>query len=310
LSGFGRVKRADGSVARPLYFEGAPDNPGMYTINISSKPEKKLVYIQFRNVSPGTNRESNRAFIFAVSGFLVAPIEVKPAPIKEEIIPSEKKVPEEIRTTKPVEEKVIPITPKTFIIDGTVRDAKTEKPVRAIVNFIGTKTLSLSSDEDGLFSAEFPDLSEYTVKIEAAGYMGVTEKINLNQLPTRKMNVTMVPIEVGTLVKLNNILFEQSSPKLKEASFQELDQVADFLKNNPAVSIKLAGHTDNRGDRKLNLKLSKDRVAEVKKYLIMKGIDAGRITGQGYGGSKPIARGNNEEAWKLNRRVEFTITKM
>jgi outer membrane protein OmpA-like peptidoglycan-associated protein len=140
--------------------------------------------------------------------------------------------------------------------------------------------------------------------------MGVTEKINLNQLPTRKMNVTMVPIEVGTLVKLNNILFEQSSPKLKEASFQELDQVADFLKNNPAVSIKLAGHTDNRGDRKLNLKLSKDRVAEVKKYLIMKGIDAGRITGQGYGGSKPIARGNNEEAWKLNRRVEFTITKM
>jgi outer membrane protein OmpA-like peptidoglycan-associated protein len=81
------------------------------------------------------------------------------------------------------------------------------------------------------------------------------------------------------------------------------------MRSNPSVHIRLEGHTDNSGVPKHNLRLSKARVESVKEYLVDKGISAKRITGKGYGGTQPIADNTNEETRRLNRRVEFTITK-
>ena len=85
--------------------------------------------------------------------------------------------------------------------------------------------------------------------------------------------------------------------------------VAEFLKLNATVEIELAGHTDNEGSAKLNLKLSRERVKCVKNYLTEKGIAARRIKGVGYGATKPIASTRTEEGKRLNRRVEFKILK-
>jgi len=57
------------------------------------------------------------------------------------------------------------------------------------------------------------------------------------------------------------------------------------------------------------MKLSRERVATVKGYLVEKGISENRITGKGFGGSKPIADNDADETRALNRRVEFTIVK-
>ena len=73
--------------------------------------------------------------------------------------------------------------------------------------------------------------------------------------------------------------------------------------------IILEGHTDGVGDAKLNLQLSVDRVNEVKRYLTTKGIGKNRIATMGYGGTRPVASNGEEETRKLNRRVEFKITK-
>ena len=88
-----------------------------------------------------------------------------------------------------------------------------------------------------------------------------------------------------------------------------MNKVVEIMMDNPKMEIELAGHTDNQGDSQKNLKLSKDRVEMVKQYLVEKGVSAKRINGVGYGGSKPIASNANEETRKLNRRVEFIITK-
>jgi len=82
-----------------------------------------------------------------------------------------------------------------------------------------------------------------------------------------------------------------------------------ILRDYPTVEILIGGHTDNQGDPALNLKLSEDRVEAVKKYLVSKGIDAKRLTTQGFGGTQPIANNEQEETRRFNRRVEFTITK-
>ena len=92
-------------------------------------------------------------------------------------------------------------------------------------------------------------------------------------------------------------------------SYGELDRVVDFMRTNPGVKIRLEGHTDSRGVPKHNLRLSKARVESVEEYLVSKGISQRRISGKGYGGTRPIADNTDEQTRRLNRRVEFTIVK-
>jgi outer membrane protein OmpA-like peptidoglycan-associated protein len=106
------------------------------------------------------------------------------------------------------------------------------------------------------------------------------------------------------------VFFEQSKPVLLPTSYGELNRLVQILIENPTIKIEIAGHTDNVGDPKKNQKLSEDRVKAIKDYLINKGISPNRLTGKGYGGSKPIASNAKEETRKLNRRVEFTIISM
>ena len=128
-------------------------------------------------------------------------------------------------------------------------------------------------------------------------------------MQTLEMNFRLQPIEVGAVVSLKSILFEIGTTKLLDESYDELNVVVDFLKSNPKVEIELEGHTDNRGDMKKNLLLSQQRVDKIKSYLVSKGISQKRIKGKGYGGSRPIATNDSEEARRLNRRVEFRILK-
>jgi outer membrane protein OmpA-like peptidoglycan-associated protein len=290
-SGFGRVKRVDTSTATPLSFEGAPYNPNMYVIDLSVPKEKILSSVTFQNVSLGANMESNRLFVFGLAG-----VEWKP----------------EVIASKPVEEKIVIQTPVSteIKIQGEVRDAKSNKPIQATLQFAGSTTRSIATGTKGDYNITFPDGGEYSIRIESVGYIGILDKINLQTSPRTGVNFSLVPIEKGARVNLKNVLFQQGTPSLLKESYKELDMVVDFMKSNPAIRIELAGHTDNVGSGSLNLKLSNDRVTAVKNYLMDKGIESKRIKGKGYGGTKPISPGDSEEARRLNRRVEFVITEI
>jgi outer membrane protein OmpA-like peptidoglycan-associated protein len=71
--------------------------------------------------------------------------------------------------------------------------------------------------------------------------------------------------------------------------------------------IQLEGHTDYGGDPKKNIKLSQDRVDEVRQYLISKGTQKHRVKTKAFGGSAPQSRDNTPEAHRLNRRVELRV---
>jgi outer membrane protein OmpA-like peptidoglycan-associated protein len=105
------------------------------------------------------------------------------------------------------------------------------------------------------------------------------------------------------------VFFVRGEPTLISTSYPELNKLAKILVENPTLEIELSGHTDNVGDAGKNQILSEQRVEVVKKYLVSKGASENRITGKGYGGSKPIADNSVEATRKLNRRVEFKITK-
>jgi outer membrane protein OmpA-like peptidoglycan-associated protein len=119
----------------------------------------------------------------------------------------------------------------------------------------------------------------------------------------------LVPIETGSVINLQNVQFKRSKAELIETSYAELDRLVLLMKKYPKMKIELSGHTDTRGNPALLMALSQQRVVAVKNYLIRKGIDRNRITGKGYGGTKPLATGTDDAEIK-NRRVEFKIVKM
>ncbi|MDB5257033.1 MAG: yiaD [Chitinophagaceae bacterium] len=108
-------------------------------------------------------------------------------------------------------------------------------------------------------------------------------------------------------IALHSLIFDQTKSELKESAMAELDLVAQWMMRDPVVRIRFIGHTDNQGDPLLNVKLSEERVRNVKKYLVDKGIASNRIETVGYGGAFPVADNATEESRKLNRRVEMEI---
>jgi flagellar motor protein MotB len=102
------------------------------------------------------------------------------------------------------------------------------------------------------------------------------------------------------------IYFDVNKDVVKPESYGTLKGIADVLKENPDVKVKIVGHTDSDGADAANLELSKKRGEAVKNELIKTfGIDASRLESDGMGETKPVAPNDTPANKALNRRVEF-----
>ena len=112
-------------------------------------------------------------------------------------------------------------------------------------------------------------------------------------------------ITEGKLVTYG-ITFDVNKADVKPESFGTLKSIADVLKENGPVRVKIIGHTDSDGDDAKNLELSQRRAQSVKNELVSKfGIDASRIETEGAGETTPVAPNDTPANKALNRRVEF-----
>ncbi|RTE51710.1 OmpA family protein [Arenibacter aquaticus] len=115
------------------------------------------------------------------------------------------------------------------------------------------------------------------------------------------------------LKEIGMVHFDLNSSYLGKADKQRLDKLADILKANPRLSLKVNSHADSRGTDEYNMWLSKRRVKRTILYLVEeKGIDASRLQGEGFGETRllvePDATEQNPEAkHKINRRSDFEI---
>jgi outer membrane protein OmpA-like peptidoglycan-associated protein len=209
--------------------------------------------------------------------------------------------------------------PKSVVlISGRVLNAKTKEPLAAHILYetlsngtaVGT---ARSNPTGGDYKIALPAGSNYGFHAEAPGFIAVNDNIDLTKLNRYQeinRDLFLVPVEVGEIIRLNNIFFDFGLADLRPESTPELSRVMRFLQDNPKIEIEISGHTDNVGTDADNLKLSRRRATAVYDFLVAHGVKAGRLTVQGYGKDVPVATNDTEEGRRQNRRVEFKIVRM
>ncbi|MBW8726220.1 MAG: DUF4892 domain-containing protein [Inquilinus limosus] len=195
-----------------------------------------------------------------------------------------------------------------------------------IFDGVGTQLFSYSPDaahfltaelaKDGatvsiaLYVTEFED--GYTRDIEVAKGQAIVQLdvIESGTLQDKMVTVTAAEIEKGLSaqghIALYGIYFDFAKADLKPESKPALEQIAQFLKDEPALKIHVVGHTDNVGGMDTNMALSRARAASVTAALVKQyGISASRLNPAGVGPLAPVAPNDSDDGRAKNRRVEL-----
>lgn len=113
--------------------------------------------------------------------------------------------------------------------------------------------------------------------------------------------------DLQMVLEVSDILFEFDKWVIRESVVPELDQWADYFKNNPQVTAEIYGHADSVGPSAYNMNLSQKRAQAVVNYLTAKGVSSDRLTAKGFGESQPAAPNSTSEGRQKNRRVELKL---
>ncbi len=116
------------------------------------------------------------------------------------------------------------------------------------------------------------------------------------------------PVQPKKTFTLDGIGFKPGSAQITPESEQILYDVRDQLEAFPDTKFRIEGHTDSQGPSAANQRLSADRAAAVKRWLVDNGIASNRLTTKGMGEAKPIASNNTAAGREKNRRIEFYRT--
>ena len=246
-------------------------------------------------------------------------------------------LPEELRTYEQLKNKPVPVPKDTVVAALEIREAKKTpeaklQPVTLRLRVlneggkaVSANTIVVKGKEDGMlagikklangvYQCTFKNATpqDYVVSVEQSGYMFENVDFTIPEMQAKpqtiKKDVRLQKLHVGFATVLKNIYFDSDKATFKMNSYRELSNLARLMKQNASYRIEIAGHTDNVGSDKYNLRLSHRRSMAVVNYLISRGVDASRVVAQGYGESKPMASNDDEkEGRELNRRSEFTI---
>jgi len=117
-----------------------------------------------------------------------------------------------------------------------------------------------------------------------------------------------IPVQEVARITLN-VQFDFDQSVVKAEYSDEIQEVADFLREHPDTVAALEGHTDSMGTDEYNQSLSQRRVDAVRQALIDQfGIAANRVRAQGFGEARPVASNDTADGRAQNRRVESVIT--
>jgi outer membrane protein OmpA-like peptidoglycan-associated protein/WD40 repeat protein/Mg-chelatase subunit ChlD len=197
---------------------------------------------------------------------------------------------------------------------GKTINSSNNKPVSAMVNGIdlisGQRIYRLETDASGVFRFKLNADRDYGLTAEKERFISGSENINLTQITfkdTIYRDIYLTEIKTGAIIRMNCIFFEFAKWNLLSESKAELDNLTGILLKYPEISIEIHGHTDSIGSNESNMRLSYNRAAAVKDYLVKKGIKASRLFVFSFGENIPVTSNSSEEGRARNRRVEVKV---
>jgi outer membrane protein OmpA-like peptidoglycan-associated protein/tetratricopeptide (TPR) repeat protein len=212
--------------------------------------------------------------------------------------------------------------PKTLVLAGITK-ARLEDNTLAELGFVDLKvmddkgnTIRVISDVSGLFYLPLDCGGTYTIQGMKEGYFAGSasaEAICKSRNDTVFVELVLDKIIINKPIVLDNIYYDYNKWNIRPDAALELEKLVKILTENPAINIELGSHTDSRGTREYNQRLSQRRAESAVAYIISRGIKSSRITAMGYGESAPVNRCVDgvycsEEEHQMNRRTEFRVT--
>jgi peptidoglycan-associated lipoprotein len=134
-----------------------------------------------------------------------------------------------------------------------------------------------------------------------------SDTIDASTIPEERLPLDKVQPPV-VVEELPVIYFDFDKFDLKASEMEKLDNiVAPWIKSQPTAHIQIEGHCDERGTEEYNLNLGQKRASAVRDYLIEKDCNAKTLHTISYGEERPVALEQTEEAYSMNRRVQFLV---
>ncbi|MCH7411340.1 OmpA family protein [Belliella sp. DSM 111904] len=239
-----------------------------------------------------------------------SPLTVKESETQEEVVEEVTQIADTVVIIEsPEANDTITFNSERSKVQFLVKDASTFEEISyslAMTNKQGLK-VSVESAETLETAMDHKQLVSFT--IASQGYIPVT--LSPDVLNENLIDISLTPVKSGALMVLENIQFNRGTADFADApSISQLDELVDFMKSNPNVTVRLEGHTDNAGDPQLNKELSMQRASKIRGYLTLKGVEFEKVRIAGWGGTRPVADNGTEEGREKNRRVEFIIDRI
>jgi outer membrane protein OmpA-like peptidoglycan-associated protein len=222
---------------------------------------------------------------------------------------------------------------------GIVTDTKTNNKLQGVKVTVkdlssGKEILITNSDVNGSFTKAFEDLKygkeqRFEIKLEKKDY--ATKLIDFNYTPTKTGSVNIhelidlsigkveVGVDLSKLMQLGDIYFDYGKFDIRQDAAVQLDKIVSIMNEYPSMIIELGSHTDCRGAKDANKKLSDNRAKASADYIRSRITTPTRISGIGYGEAKlkvncpcegKVVSTCPEEEHAKNRRTEFIVKKV
>lgn len=205
------------------------------------------------------------------------------------------------------------------MIVSTVTDAKTDAVVVGAAvsladaqgNVLSTKT----TDADG--KAEFMIECDMDTELQVTMQDYESKKLSVSGTTEEEVDIQVMLDPIEKIIEpeeivLNPIYFDFDKSNITAQAAFELDKLVQVMNKYPEIVVKVTSYTDRRGSESYNQRLSERRAKSTVQYVISKGIDESRISGEGKGETNPVkdcTKGCSEDDYQMNRRSQFLIVK-
>jgi peptidoglycan-associated lipoprotein len=164
-----------------------------------------------------------------------------------------------------------------------------------------TSTADKQAAEDAAAKAK-ADAAAKLAEEEQARRDAEAKKVEMAALEAKNKAEQIRKSAMDALQNMQTVYFDFDRASVRSDSYATLDKHADFLSQNPSVSIVIEGHCDSRGTPEYNIALGERRAQSVATYLQNAGVSSSQLTVVSYGEEKPVSNGTTKDAFAKNRR--------